>query len=99
MQIAASSPLSIDKDTLDKNILKKEMEIIEEEVKNSGKNKEISQRITESKLNKFINENTLLNQEWIMEPKKKVKDIIKNVAGKDKIKIKKIVRYKVGEAI
>ena len=44
-------------------------------------------------------ENTLLNQEWIMEPKKKVKDIIKNVAGKDKIKIKKIVRYKVGEAI
>ena len=34
-----------------------------------------------------------------MEPKKKVKDIIKNVAGKDEIKIKKIVRYKVGEAI
>ena len=99
MQIAASSPLAIDKDTLDKNILKKEMEIIEEEVKNSGKNPAISQRITESKLNKFINENTLLNQEWIMEPKKKVKDIIKNVAGKDKIKIKKIVRYKVGEAI
>ena len=72
---------------------------IEEEVKNSGKNPAISQRITESKLNKFINENTLLNQEWIMEPKKKVKDIIKNVAGKDKIKIKKIVRYKVGETI
>ena len=99
IQIAASSPLAIDKDTLDKNILKKEMEIIEEEVKNSKKNSAISQRIAESKLNKFINENTLLNQEWIMEPKKKVRDIIKNVAGKDKIKIKKIVRYKVGEAI
>ena len=51
------------------------------------------------KLNKFIEETTLLNQEWIMEPKKRVKDIIKGVAGKDKIEIKKFIRFKVGERI
>ena len=51
------------------------------------------------KLNKFITENTLLNQDWIMEPKRKVKDILKNVAGKDKIVINKFIRFKVGEGV
>ena len=87
MQIAASSPLAIDKDDLEKNILKKEKEIITEELKNSGKDTSIIEKIAMGKLNKFIAENTLLNQDWIMEPKKKVKDILKDVAGKDKILI------------
>ena len=99
MQIAASSPLAIDKTTLDQNILKKEKEIITEELKNSGKDSKIIDKIATGKLNKFISENTLLNQEWIMEPKKKVKDILKFVEGKDKIRIKSFVRFKVGEGI
>ena len=56
-------------------------------------------KIAIGKINKFINDNTLLNQEWIMEPKKKVKDVIKEITGKEKINIKKIIRYKVGEGI
>ena len=99
MQIAATSPLSIDKQDLDQNVLKKEKEIITEELKNSGKDSKIIDKIAAGKLNKFISENTLLNQEWIMEPKKKVKDILKSVEGKDKIRIKSFVRFKVGEEI
>ena len=99
MHIAASSPLTIDKDTLDENLLKKEKEIITEELKNSGKDNKIIDKIVLGKLNKFIADNTLLNQEWIMEPKKKVKDIIKEVAGKDHLIVKKFIRFKVGEGV
>ena len=99
MQIAASSPLAIDKEGLDQNVLKKEKEIITEELKNSGKDNKIIDKISTGKLNKFIADNTLLNQEWIMDPKKKVKDVLKEVAGKDKIEVKKFIRFKVGEGI
>ena len=99
MQVAASSPLAIDKESLDQNILQKEKEIITEELKNSGKDTKIVEKIAIGKLNKFIADNTLLNQEWIMEPKKKVKDVLKEVVGKDKIEIKKFIRFKVGEGV
>ena len=99
MHIAASSPLAIDEEGLDQNVLKKEREIITEELKNSGKDNKIIDKISTGKLNKFIADNTLLNQEWIMDPKKKVKDVLKEVAGKDKIEVKKFIRFKVGEGI
>ena len=99
MHIAASAPLAIDKDGLDPSLISKEKEIIIEELKNSGKDTKIIEKITIGKLNKFIMDNTLLNQEWVMEPKKKVKDIIKEVSGKDKIIIKNFMRYKVGEGL
>ena len=99
MQVASSSPLAIEKNDLDPNIVKKEKEIIIEELKNSGKDTKIVEKIAFGKLNKFIGENTLLNQEWIMEPKKKVKDVIKEFAGKNKFEIKEFSRFKVGEGL
>jgi len=99
MHIAALSPLSIDKEGLDQNILSKEKEIITEELKNTGKDPKIIEKIALGKINKFISDNTLLNQEWIIEPKKKVKDIIKETEGNDKINIKSFVRFKLGEGI
>jgi len=99
MHIAATSPLAIDKEGLDQNLLNKEKEIITEELKNSGKDSNIIDKITIGKLNKFISDNTLLNQEWIKEPKKKVKDIIKEASQNNKIKIKKFIRFKVGEGV
>ena len=99
MHVAASSPLSIDMGTLDHQIIEKEKEIITEELKNSGKNDKIIDKIAAGKFNRFISENTLLNQEWIMDPKKKVKDIIKEITTKEKIVVKKFVRFKVGEGI
>jgi len=99
MHIAALSPLAIDKDDLDQTILNKEKEIITEELENSGKDSKIVPKIVDGKLNKFINDNTLLNQEWIIEPKKKVKEILKEAGGKDKIEVKKFIRFKVGEGV
>jgi len=99
MHIAASSPLGIDKSDLNQNMVEKEKEIITEELKNSGKDSKIVQKIAIGKLNKFVADNTLLNQEWIMEPKKKVKDVLKEIAGKDKIVVKKFTRFKVGEGV
>jgi elongation factor Ts len=99
MHIAACSPLAIDKENLDQKIIDKEKEIITEELKNSGKKPEIAEKIATGKLNKFINENTLLNQDWIMEPKKKVKDVLKEVSGNETINIKTFIRFKVGEGI
>ena len=99
MHIAALSPIAIDKDALDKQVVEKEKEIIVEEIKNSGKDPKIADKIAIGRLNKFINENTLLNQEWIIEPKKTVKEIITQLEGNDKIEIKKFIRFKVGEGI
>ena len=99
MQIASSSPLAIEKEGLDPKILKKEKEIITEELKNSGKDIKIIEKIATGKLNKFIGDNTLMNQEWIMEPKKKVKDVIREFAGKDTFIVKDFLRFKVGEGL
>ena len=83
MHIAASSPLAIDKDGIKKEILDKELEIIKAELANSGKKGEIAEKISKGKINKFISDNTLLNQIWIMDPKKKVSDVIKENKNKD----------------
>ena len=99
MQIASSSPLSINQNDLNKDLIEKEKEIIVEELKSSGKDTKIIDKIAVGKLKKFIDENTLMNQDWIMEPKKKVKDIIKEFAGKEKIEVKEFIRFKVGEGL
>ena len=99
MHIAASSPLGIDKSDLNQNMLEKEKEIITEELKNSGKDSKIIDKIAIGKLNKFVSDNTLLNQEWIMEAKKKAKDVLNEIAGKDKIVVKRFTRFKVGEGV
>jgi len=99
MHIAASSPLAIDEGGLDKNLLNKEKEIIIEELKNNKKDPKILDKIAAGKLKKFVSDNTLLNQDWIMEPKKKVKDILKEIDGSDRIEINKFIRFKVGEGV
>ena len=99
MHIAASSPLAIDKKNLKKEVLDKELEIIKAELINSGKKQEMIEKISLGKLNKFISDNTLLNQVWIMDPKMKVSDILKKNSVESEIKILDFVRYKVGEGI
>ena len=97
MHIAASNPLAIEINQLDKKMLEKENEIISEELKNSGKSDNIIEKISRGKLEKFKQENTLINQIWIMDPKKKVKDVIAELGKENSITIKDFVRYKVGE--
>ena len=99
MHIAASNPLSIDKDGIDKKTVDKELEIIKEEIINSGKPAEMADKISKGKITKFLNDNSLLNQIWIMDPKKKVSDILNENSLDKPLKILDFVRYKVGEGV
>ena len=96
MHIAASNPIALNSNEIEKEILKKEEELIAEELKNSGKPDEIAKKISLGKINKFKEENSLMTQDWVMEPKKKVKDILSeiNIPG---LKIKEFTRLKIGE--
>ena len=96
MHIAASNPLALEASLIDKDILEKEQELVNEELKNSGKPDEIAKKISLGKMNKFKEENALLTQAWVMEPKKKVKDIIKELSIHD-LKIREFSRVKIGE--
>ena len=94
MHIAASNPLALDSSLIDKDILDKEQELVNEELKNSGKPEDIAKKISIGKMNKFKEENSLLTQDWVMEPKKKV--IIKELSIND-LKIREFSRIKIGE--
>ncbi|MDA9202617.1 translation elongation factor Ts [Candidatus Pelagibacter ubique] len=96
MHIAASNPLALSSDLIDKDLLQKEQDLVTEELKNLGKPEEIAQKISLGKMNKFKEENALLTQAWVMEPKKKVQDIIKELNIPD-LKINNFLRIKIGE--
>ena len=96
MHIAASNPLALESSLIDKAIIDKEQELVTEELKNSGKPEEIAKKISLGKMNKFKEENALLTQAWVMEPKKKVQDVLKELAIND-LKIKEFSRIKIGE--
>ena len=96
MHIAASNPIALDQSKIDQSIIDKEQELITEELKSSGKPEDIAKKISLGKMNKFKEENSLLTQAWVMEPKKKVQDILKELAISD-LKIKEFVRFKIGE--
>jgi len=96
MHIAASNPLSVTSGEINKEILTKEQELISEELKNSGKPEDIVKKISIGKLNKFKEENSLMTQQWVMEPKKKVMDVLQELAIPD-IKIIDFYRIKIGD--
>tara|TARA_A100000164_G_scaffold371190_1_gene398486 strand:+ start:440 stop:1291 length:852 start_codon:yes stop_codon:yes gene_type:complete len=96
MHIAASNPLALDQNSIKKSVIDKEQELVTEELKNSGKPAEIAKKISLGKMNKFKEENALLTQAWVMEPKKKVQDVLKDLSIAD-LKIKEFIRFKIGE--
>ena len=99
MHIAASNPLAINKEEIDSNLVDKELEIIKAEILNSGKPADMVEKISKGKITKFLNDNSLLNQLWIMDPKKKVSDVLKENSSEKQIKILNFTRYKVGEGV
>jgi elongation factor Ts len=96
MHIAASNPLALDSESINKDVLQKEQDLVTEELKSSGKPDEIVQKISLGKMNKFKEDNALLTQAWVMEPKKKVQDIVKDL-NITNLKIKDFYRLKIGE--
>ena len=96
MHIAASNPIALNSENINNEIIQKEQELIEEELKNSGKPEEIAKKISAGKMNKFKEENSLMSQDWVMKPKKKVKDVISEISIQD-LKIREFIRIKIGE--
>ena len=96
MHIAASNPLAIDSTSIDQAIIDKEQELVTEELKNSGKPEDIAKKISVGKMSKFKEENALMTQAWVMEPKKKVHQILEELSIND-LKIKEFYRIKIGE--
>ena len=96
MHIAASNPLALESSNIDKDLIKKEESLISEELKKTGKPENILKKISDGKINKFKEENSLLTQQWVMEPKKKVKDILKDLSIND-LKIRDFYRIKICE--
>ena len=96
MHIAASNPLALNSNLIDQEIINKEEMLVAEELKNLGKSEDIIKKISLGKMNKFKEENALLTQAWVMEPRKKVKDILEELSIND-LKIKEFSRIKIGE--
>ena len=96
MHIAALNPISVSPDEINQEILDKEQELVTEELKNSGKPDDIAKKISSGKMNKFKEDNSLMTQQWVMEPKKKVKNIIDELGFKD-LKIIDFYRIKIGD--
>tara|TARA_B100000886_G_scaffold302731_2_gene232945 strand:- start:964 stop:1815 length:852 start_codon:yes stop_codon:yes gene_type:complete len=96
MHVAASNPIALISDEIDGDIIDKEQKLILEELKNSGKSDEIVKKISIGKINKFKEDNSLMTQNWVMEPKKKVSEILSDYNISD-LKIKEFIRIKIGE--
>jgi elongation factor Ts len=96
MHIAASNPIALNAEGIDKELIDKEVDLIAEELKNSGKPEEIAKKISLGKINKFKEENSLMTQNWVMDPKMKVKDVLNSLKPSN-LKINEFVRIKIAE--
>ena len=96
MHIAASNPIAINSKDIDQELIDKEVDLIAEELKNSGKSEEIAKKISLGKINKFKEENSLMTQDWVMDPKIKVRDVINNLEISN-LTINDFIRIKIGE--
>ena len=96
MHIAASNPIALNSNEINQELIDKESNLIAEELKNSGKPDEIVKKISLGKINKFKDENSLMTQDWVMDPKIKVKDVIKNLEISN-LNIIEFFRLKIGE--
>ena len=96
MHIAASNPIALNADLIDQEIINKEVNLIEEELKSSGKPEDIAKKISIGKINRFKDENSLMSQDWVMDPKMKVKDVLKNLDISN-LQINNFIRLKIGE--
>jgi len=76
MQVAAMSPIAVDNADVDARVIEREIEIGKEQARQEGKPEEMLEKIAMGKLNRFYKENTLLNQEFIRDAKKTVRQFL-----------------------
>ena len=99
MQIAATNPIAIDRESIADDIVDREKDIYKEQAKAEGKPDAIIEKMVEGRLNKFFQENCLLEQAYIKDPDKKVKDFLTETIATlgENISIKRFVRFAIGE--
>ena len=96
MHIAASNPIALTENNIKQELIDKEINLIAEELKNSGKSEEIAKKISLGKINKFKEENSLMTQNWVMEPKMKVNEVLQSLDLAD-LNINEFVRLRIGD--
>jgi elongation factor Ts len=101
MQVAASNPKYVSKEDVPEEVVEKERDILTHQVINEGKPEHIAVKIVEGRLGKFYEEICLLEQPFIKEPSVKVKDLLHEKIAKigENIKIRRFVRFEVGEGL
>ncbi len=105
MHIAASDPRCVNRDEVPADILDKEREILMEQLKNdpknAGKPDDVLAKIIEGRLNKYYEENVLVDQPFVKDPSKTIGELVAEKIGsiKENITIRRFTRYKMGEGI
>jgi elongation factor Ts len=99
MHIAAMNPLAVAAEGIPADVVERERGVYVEQVKNEGKPEKMWDKIVEGKLNKFYKESTLMEQPFVKDPDKTVKDLITEVAAKtgENIVVRRFVRFALGE--
>ena len=99
MQIAATNPLSLDISSIDESVLEREKNIFKEQAKSEGKPEQIIEKMVKGRLQKFYQESCLLEQTYIKDPDKKVKDLITESIATlgENISINRFTRFSIGE--
>ena len=100
MQVAATNPVSLDRDSIDKNIILREKDIFLEQAKKEGKPEAIIEKMVEGRINKFYQESCLMEQTYIKDPDKKVNDLLTETVSTlgENITVKRFVRFSIGES-
>ena len=99
MQIAATNPIALCREEVSQKVIDREKEIYTDQAKSSGKPDNIIEKMVEGRLNKFYQENCLLEQNFIKDPDKKLKDIITETLAilGENITVNRYVRFAIGE--
>jgi len=99
MHIAATNPIAISREEISQDKLDKEREIFKTQAMESGKPENVVDKIVEGKIEKFYQENVLLEQSYVKDPSKTVKDYLLEASGKlgERMNIRRFVRFQLGE--
>jgi elongation factor Ts len=99
MQIAARDPRWVTRDDVPPDVIEGERKIYEEQARATGKPDKVIERIVEGKLEAFFSETVLMDQQYIREDSKKVKDVVQEVAAKvgENVVVRRFARYRLGE--
>ena len=99
MQIAEPSPIALDRDSIDDNVVTREKDIFTEQAKSQGKPDNIIERMVEGRINKFYQESCLMDQTYIKDPDKKIRDLFTETISTlgENISINRYIRFAIGE--